>query len=152
MCKYTIPLNLPALHKISYCKSLLVGFTDLDMFFRYQRSTTTLSIGNLVMHDLFFEKSFHNIIFNSFSWSNCYLISFHFSAAPICYAHLAASQMSQFINFEELPETSSERGTITSSGSLSIPELPRLHKDVNGSMFFCWGSIFSYIRYIWLNF
>ncbi|KAG6572421.1 Protein argonaute 16, partial [Cucurbita argyrosperma subsp. sororia] len=58
-------------------------------------------------------------------------------AAPICYAHLAASQMSQFINFEELSETSSERGTITSSGSLSIPELPRLHKDVNGSMFFC---------------
>lgn len=58
-------------------------------------------------------------------------------AAPICYAHLAASQMSQFIKFEELSETSSERGAVTSSGSLSIPELPRLHKDVNGSMFFC---------------
>ncbi|KGN47971.1 protein argonaute 16 isoform X1 [Cucumis sativus] len=58
-------------------------------------------------------------------------------AAPICYAHLAAAQMSQFIKFEELSETSSERGGVTSLGSLSIPELPRLHDDVNGSMFFC---------------
>ncbi|XP_022930861.1 protein argonaute 16-like [Cucurbita moschata] len=58
-------------------------------------------------------------------------------AAPICYAHLAAAQMSQFIKFEDHSETSSELGAITSSGSVSILELPRLHKDVDGSMFFC---------------
>ncbi|XP_052208551.1 protein argonaute 16 [Diospyros lotus] len=55
--------------------------------------------------------------------------------APICYAHLAAQQMGQFIKFEDLSETSS--GQKTSAGNLAIPELPRLHKDVQGSMFFC---------------
>lgn len=50
--------------------------------------------------------------------------------APVHYAHLAAQQMGQFVKFEDLSETSSGH-------SVSIPELPRLHKDVAGSMFFC---------------
>ncbi|XP_071932116.1 protein argonaute 4A-like [Coffea arabica] len=57
--------------------------------------------------------------------------------APICYAHLAASQMSQFIKFDELSETSSGHGGVSSVGSLSVPQLPKLHKDVCNSMFFC---------------
>ncbi|KAH7576684.1 hypothetical protein JRO89_XS01G0130800 [Xanthoceras sorbifolium] len=55
--------------------------------------------------------------------------------APICYAHLAAAQMAQFIKFEDFSETSSER--ITSVGSIPVPELPRLHQKVASSMFFC---------------
>ncbi|EYU42875.1 hypothetical protein ABFS82_13G013200 [Erythranthe guttata] len=53
--------------------------------------------------------------------------------APVCYAHLAAQQMSQFIKFED----SSEQKNTTTGGSIPFPELPRLHKNVAGSMFFC---------------
>ncbi|CAI9781689.1 unnamed protein product [Fraxinus pennsylvanica] len=52
--------------------------------------------------------------------------------APICYAHLAASQMSQFIKFEEQSEQSSGHG-----GLSAVPELPKLHRHVSSSMFFC---------------
>ncbi|KAL8031274.1 hypothetical protein ABFX02_13G013800 [Erythranthe guttata] len=54
------------------------------------------------------------------------------TVAPVFYARLAAEQMSELTNFEEY---SSE----TSSGekSVNVAELPRLHKDVAGSMFFC---------------
>ncbi|TVU10901.1 hypothetical protein EJB05_44456, partial [Eragrostis curvula] len=56
--------------------------------------------------------------------------------APICYAHLAAAQMGQFMKFEEFAETSSGSG-VHSSTSTAIPELPRLHSGVCSSMFFC---------------
>ncbi|KAJ1289157.1 hypothetical protein BS78_02G142900 [Paspalum vaginatum] len=56
--------------------------------------------------------------------------------APICYAHLAAAQMGQFMKFEEFADTSSGSG-VTLSSSAAIPELPRLHSDVSSSMFFC---------------
>ncbi|XP_045814117.1 protein argonaute 16 isoform X2 [Trifolium pratense] len=54
--------------------------------------------------------------------------------APICYAHHAAAQMRQFLNFDELSEASLSPD---SEGNIPIPELPRLHTDVNTSMFFC---------------
>ncbi|KAJ0112816.1 hypothetical protein Patl1_01934 [Pistacia atlantica] len=57
--------------------------------------------------------------------------------APVLYAHLAAQQMGQFIKFEDLSETSSGQRSITSAGSIPVPELPRLHERVEGSMFFC---------------
>ncbi|KAK9924461.1 hypothetical protein M0R45_032828 [Rubus argutus] len=57
--------------------------------------------------------------------------------APICYAHLAAAQVMQFIKFEDPSETSSGRGSVTSSESIPVPELPRLHENVRSSMFFC---------------
>ncbi|KDP30816.1 hypothetical protein JCGZ_13759 [Jatropha curcas] len=57
--------------------------------------------------------------------------------APVCYAHLAAQQMGQFMKFEDLSETSSGQGSMSSAGPVAIPELPRLHEDVAGSMFFC---------------
>ncbi|GMY09800.1 protein argonaute 16 [Fagus crenata] len=56
--------------------------------------------------------------------------------APICYAHLAAAQMGQFIKFEDFPEASSA-SSVTSVGGVPIPELPRLHENVQSSMFFC---------------
>lgn len=59
------------------------------------------------------------------------------TVAPVCYAHLAAAQMSQFIKFEEFSETSSGHGGVTAGGGASIPELPRLHRNVSSSMFFC---------------
>ncbi|KAF8008170.1 hypothetical protein BT93_K1988 [Corymbia citriodora subsp. variegata] len=55
--------------------------------------------------------------------------------APIYYAHLAAKQMSQFIKFEDLSETSS--GQESTASAPPVPELPRLHDDVCSSMFFC---------------
>ncbi|KAJ6319503.1 hypothetical protein OIU78_015011 [Salix suchowensis] len=57
--------------------------------------------------------------------------------APICYAHLAAAQMGQFMKFEDFSETSSGQRSMTSVGSIPVPELPRLHENVEGSMFFC---------------
>jgi hypothetical protein len=65
-------------------------------------------------------------------------VVFLFSVAPICYAHLAAAQMSQFMKFDEFAEPSSGSG-VHSSTSTAIPELPRLHSQVCSSMFFCWG-------------
>lgn len=57
--------------------------------------------------------------------------------APICYAHLAAAQIGQFMKFEDFSETSSGQRSMTSVGSTPVPELPRLHENVEGSMFFC---------------
>ncbi|KAK4492821.1 hypothetical protein RD792_000146 [Penstemon davidsonii] len=57
--------------------------------------------------------------------------------APVSYAHHAAKQMGQFLKFEDETETSSAQGSITSTGSIPVPEMPRLHDDVVGSMFFC---------------
>uniref|UniRef100_A0A0D9Y6P3 Piwi domain-containing protein n=1 Tax=Oryza glumipatula TaxID=40148 RepID=A0A0D9Y6P3_9ORYZ len=54
--------------------------------------------------------------------------------APICYAHLAAAQVSQFIKFDEMSETSSSHGGHTSAGSAPVPELPRLHNKVRSSI------------------
>ncbi|PRQ52666.1 putative post-transcriptional gene silencing PAZ-Argonaute family [Rosa chinensis] len=58
--------------------------------------------------------------------------------APICYAHLAAAQVMQFMKFEDLSATSSSgRVSVTTSESIPVPELPRLHEKVRSSMFFC---------------
>ncbi|KAJ4839043.1 Protein argonaute 4B [Turnera subulata] len=57
--------------------------------------------------------------------------------APICYAHLAASQMTQFIKFDDLSESSSSHNGVTSASAVPVPELPRLHEGVSSSMFFC---------------
>ncbi|XP_059625065.1 protein argonaute 4-like isoform X1 [Cornus florida] len=57
--------------------------------------------------------------------------------APICYAHLAATQMGQFMKFEDLSETSSSHGGVTSAGAVPVPQLPRLQENVSNSMFFC---------------
>ncbi|CAN0923207.1 Protein argonaute 4 [Linum grandiflorum] len=57
--------------------------------------------------------------------------------APICYAHLAASQMGQFMKFDEASETSSSKGGLSSSGPVAVPQLPRLEEKVANSMFFC---------------
>ncbi|KAF2284877.1 hypothetical protein GH714_031784 [Hevea brasiliensis] len=45
--------------------------------------------------------------------------------APVCYAHLAAQQMGQFMKFEDLSETSSGQGSMTCAGPAPVPELPR---------------------------
>ncbi|XP_059282299.1 protein argonaute 16-like [Lycium ferocissimum] len=57
--------------------------------------------------------------------------------APVRYAHLAAAQVGQFVKFEDLSENSSEQGSVKSIGSTPVTELPRLHKNVSDSMFFC---------------
>ncbi|XP_062171432.1 protein argonaute 4-like [Alnus glutinosa] len=57
--------------------------------------------------------------------------------APICYAHLAATQIGQFVKFEDTSETSSSHGGLTSAGAVPVPQLPRLEEKVCNSMFFC---------------
>lgn len=58
--------------------------------------------------------------------------------APICYAHLAATQMSSFVKFEESSETSSSHGGgMTAPGPVAVPQLPRLNEKVCNTMFFC---------------
>uniref|UniRef100_A0A6N2K050 Piwi domain-containing protein n=1 Tax=Salix viminalis TaxID=40686 RepID=A0A6N2K050_SALVM len=57
--------------------------------------------------------------------------------APVRYAHLAASQISQFLKCDDMSETSSSHGGLTSAGQIPVPELPELHRNVCSSMFFC---------------
>ncbi|KAM7497011.1 hypothetical protein LguiA_021425 [Lonicera macranthoides] len=57
--------------------------------------------------------------------------------APICYAHLAATQMGQFMKFDDMSETSSSHGGVTAPGAIPVPQLPRLKENVCNSMFFC---------------
>ncbi|GAB4836180.1 Protein argonaute-4 [Ancistrocladus abbreviatus] len=57
--------------------------------------------------------------------------------APICYAHLAAAQVGQFMKFDDLSESSSSQGGVTAVGPVNVPQLPKLHKNVTNSMFFC---------------
>ncbi|KAF5744968.1 hypothetical protein HS088_TW07G00549 [Tripterygium wilfordii] len=57
--------------------------------------------------------------------------------APVCYAHLAATQMGQFVKFEDASETSSSHGGMTSAGAPAIPQMPKLRDNVCSSMFFC---------------
>ncbi|XP_061341623.1 protein argonaute 4-like [Gastrolobium bilobum] len=57
--------------------------------------------------------------------------------APICYAHLAASQMGQFMKFEDKSETSSSHGGLSAAGAVPVPQLPKLEAKVCNSMFFC---------------
>ncbi|XP_066396570.1 uncharacterized protein [Miscanthus floridulus] len=48
--------------------------------------------------------------------------------ARICYAHLAAAQVGQFIKFDEILETSSSHDGHTSAGIVPIQELSCLHE------------------------
>lgn len=57
--------------------------------------------------------------------------------SPVRYAHLAAAMMSQFMKFDDHSESSSSHGGVSSVGTINVPELPRLHKNVSSSMFFC---------------
>ncbi|KAJ0854098.1 putative post-transcriptional gene silencing PAZ-Argonaute family protein [Helianthus annuus] len=61
--------------------------------------------------------------------------------APICYAHLAAAQMSQFVKFEDMSDTASSHsgggGAGSSSGGGGFTQIPKLHENVCSSMFFC---------------
>ncbi|KAM7279438.1 hypothetical protein ACFE04_006572 [Oxalis oulophora] len=57
--------------------------------------------------------------------------------APVCYAHLAASQVGTFMKFEETSETNSSHGGMTAAGPAPVPQLPKLQEAVSSSMFFC---------------
>nr|XP_043628262.1 LOW QUALITY PROTEIN: protein argonaute 16-like [Erigeron canadensis] len=57
--------------------------------------------------------------------------------APVSYAHLAAQQMGRFLKFNDSFENRSGMDSLTSVGSVPIPELPKLHEDLENSMFFC---------------
>ena len=98
----------------------------------YQRSTTAISVGKLLV---FLHLSKPLLLVHDPDIINLRFLS----VSPICYAHLAAAQVAQFIKFDEMSETSSSQGggTHTSAGSVPVQELPRLHEKVKSSMFFC---------------
>ncbi|XP_073158213.1 protein argonaute 4-like [Henckelia pumila] len=54
--------------------------------------------------------------------------------APICYAHLAASQLGTWMKFEEISETSSSHNG--GSAAPAVPPMPKLQENVRNSMFF----------------
>ncbi|CAN0897082.1 Protein argonaute 16, partial [Linum grandiflorum] len=56
--------------------------------------------------------------------------------APVCYAHLAAQQMSQFMKFDETGSSERSSEALTAVGAPPVPELPRLKDNVT-EMFFC---------------
>ncbi|KAA8516309.1 hypothetical protein F0562_016602 [Nyssa sinensis] len=57
--------------------------------------------------------------------------------APVRYAHLAATMISEFMKFDDMSETSSSHGGLTSVGGAPVHEIPALHEKVCSSMFFC---------------
>ncbi|KAL2557292.1 Protein argonaute 4 [Forsythia ovata] len=57
--------------------------------------------------------------------------------APICYAHLAATQLGQWMKYEDTSETSSSHNGVAPGGAVSVPQMPRLQENVRNSMFFC---------------
>ncbi|QCD79300.1 argonaute [Vigna unguiculata] len=57
--------------------------------------------------------------------------------APICYAHLAASQLGHFMKFEDKSETTSSHGGGSGAGAVPVPQMPPLHEVVRNTMFFC---------------
>ncbi|KAK9677936.1 hypothetical protein RND81_11G176900 [Saponaria officinalis] len=57
--------------------------------------------------------------------------------APVCYAHLAATQVGSWMKFEDTSDTTSSHGGVTAPGSVPVPQLPRLQENVSSSMFFC---------------
>ncbi|RAL43137.1 hypothetical protein DM860_009919 [Cuscuta australis] len=55
--------------------------------------------------------------------------------APICYAHLAATQLGQWMKFGDSSDTSSRDGG--GKAAAPVPQLPKLEDKVSSSMFFC---------------
>lgn len=123
-------INVVFLILVWMCYSWSITFLWLSS---YQRSTTAISVGTLMSTLSQFAHFLKNIM-------QCLInVVFPCSVAPICYAHLAAAQMGQFMKFEDFAETSSGSG-VHSSTSTAVPDLPRLHSQVCSSMFFCWGG------------
>ncbi|KAL6527855.1 Protein argonaute-4 [Orobanche minor] len=54
--------------------------------------------------------------------------------APVCYAHLAATQLGQWMKFEEKSETSSSHN---GTAAPAVAPMPTLKENVRNSMFFC---------------
>ncbi|KAK6144115.1 hypothetical protein DH2020_020935 [Rehmannia glutinosa] len=54
--------------------------------------------------------------------------------APICYAHLAATQLGQWMKFEDKSETSSSHN---GTAPPAVTPMPTLKESVRNSMFFC---------------
>ncbi|KAG1327683.1 Protein argonaute 4B [Cocos nucifera] len=67
--------------------------------------------------------------------------------APICYAHLAATQVGQFIKFDDMSDTSSSHGGFSAAGGYSVPELPRLHDKLVETVFACVESPAAIVEY-----
>ncbi|KAK4492323.1 hypothetical protein RD792_003126 [Penstemon davidsonii] len=57
--------------------------------------------------------------------------------APICYAHLAATQLGQWMKFEDMSETSSSHNGAAPGVAPAVPPMPKLDDKVRNSMFFC---------------
>ncbi|XP_057431156.1 protein argonaute 16 isoform X2 [Lotus japonicus] len=89
---------------------------------------------NVLLDEIGFSPDSLQNLIHSLSYANQRSSIATSIVAPIHYAHHAAAQMRQVLNFDNLSETSSN---LDSEGVVSIPELPRLHSNVKSTMFFC---------------
>lgn len=94
----------------------------------------------VIYFTFFFQSRFSKSCLHfSVKYSQVFMQSSLCAVAPICYAHLAATQLGMFMKFEDKSETSSSHGGLTSAGAVPVPQLPKLQDNVCNSMFFCWG-------------
>ncbi|CAK8560071.1 unnamed protein product [Lathyrus sativus] len=56
---------------------------------------------------------------------------FNMICPNICYAHLAATQLGQFMKFEDKSETSSSHGGLSAAGAVPVPQLPKLQESLD---------------------
>ena len=129
--RYCIPISYDVI-SLAFCKCC-----DISRYIsRYQRSTSAISVGMQKLLACPRDLQFQVQCFTD--QSQC----FTRAVAPVYYAHLAAKQVRQFVRFDDASETaSSASGGQASSASGGqappVPELPRLHDNVESSMFFC---------------
>jgi len=104
---------------------------QLMWIFRYQRSTSAISVGKLNL--LLCPREFQvNCSTDHYDRSeHC----FAYAVAPVYYAHLAAAQVRQFVKLDESSETGSSASWMTASGppcssaELGVDDPMKLHED-----------------------
>lgn len=129
----------------------LCGMADLLTYYMYYACVCTAcvvcggcieSCSSSCLFDATFIWQFwvfkHSSLFDACYFLHSEPVGVFAAVAPICYAHLAATQVSQFIKFDDSSDTSSGHGAVTAAGPIPVPELPKLHENVCSSMFFCW--------------
>ncbi|CAI9783586.1 unnamed protein product [Fraxinus pennsylvanica] len=98
---------------------------------RFERGTSRPAHYHVLLDEIGFSPDDLQNLIHSLAYVNQRSTNASSLVAPIFYAHLAAHQMGQFLKFEDFSASSSGQE------SIPVPQLPRLHEDVAGSMFFC---------------
>ncbi|KNA05046.1 hypothetical protein SOVF_193930, partial [Spinacia oleracea] len=109
----------------------LVPFTFLSYLSTFEKCDVCVVIDHVLLDEIGFSADDLQELIHPFYYVCQRSTTVVSIVAPIRYAHLAASQVSQFLKYEDLSEISSGHGCVTSVGSLLVPELPKLHDRMN---------------------